>query len=208
MSVVSSSEKETLERLANGSEVGFEELVIQFERKIYSLCLSLLQNSAEAEFVLSEVFCRAFDELPEATENGIAPVIWLYRTAIEVAAERELLRHPEFDSSAGARMLEILSSAVEQHYDETGNEEGLFKTALSTLPYEYRAVYLLHESLGMTVSDITEILCVSELETRAFLHRARLMICRYLQKFRSSTGAAAHFTVASLKRNSAHELLS
>ena len=198
MSVVNSPDKEIINRFLTGSEVGFEELVSCYEKKIYSLCLSLTHNESDSEAVLSDVFCRALDEIGSVASQNISIANWLYRATVENAAAREQLREPS-DATKSA-MEQILSSAVAQHYDETGDEEGLFRSAIQNLPYEYRTVYVLHEVVSVSLDDVMEILQLSELETRAYLHRARLMVCRYLQRFRPATAAMMNASIDSSKR--------
>ena len=104
---------------------------------------------------------------------------WLYRAAIDEAADREQLRHPELERP------ETLIITITDGKEVKEDEPGLLRAAVQNLPYEYRVVYLLHDTMSLPVEEVSEILDVSELETRAFLHRARLMVCRHLRRFRS-----------------------
>ncbi|MFN8388965.1 MAG: hypothetical protein U0136_01595 [Bdellovibrionota bacterium] len=207
MGVGNSSEKEILGRFLTGSEVGFEELVTRYESKIYSLCLNLTRNEADSEAVLSDVFCKALDELHTVCESNISLSNYLYRTTIELASEKDAVAHPELESSSHSRMMQVVSAALEDHYDESGDDEGLLRAAIHNLPYEYRAVYLLHEAMGVEMNDVMEILQVSELEARAFLHRARLMVCRYLQRFRGARTVVANLGSRTARRPATRVLI-
>src|SRR5262245_48126920 len=114
MGVVSSSEKEIIDRFLAGSDLGFEELVARYEKKIYSLCLGLSQSEAVSEAILTEVFCAALDELPRLARSGASLSSWLYQTAIELAAEREAVSHAELDTARLPNMYQVLAAAVEQ----------------------------------------------------------------------------------------------
>lgn len=185
MGAVSSSDVELLARFDSGFDVGFEELVVRYEHKLYSLCLNLTRSEMEAEAILSEVFCAALDELPRLIEDRASISTWMYRMVVERAGEREQTRLPELDIRFSPTHIEVLESGrapIEQ------DDAELFRSAVQNLPYEYRVVYLLHESMELMLTQIRELLDLSELEARAFLHRARLMVCRHIRRFR---GAAA-----------------
>ncbi len=185
MGVVSSSEDELLSRFQSGFEFGFEELVSRFEGKLYNLCLGLTQCETQSEAVLSDVFCRALDEVQSVVESNMSITNWIFRAAVDEAAERERVRHPELERP------ETLIIEIENGREAKQDETALLRAAVQNLPYEYRVVYLLHDTMSFPVSTVSEILGVSEIETRAFLHRARLMVCRHLRRFRS-VGAEEH----------------
>ena len=181
MGGITSSDKELLERFQSGFDLGFEELVERYEHKLYSLCLSLTRSEVEAEAVLSQVFCSALDQLPQVIDDCKPVGSWLVRLTVECAAEREQSKLPDIDVKFSPTHIQILESgrdSVEQ--DETE----LFRSAVHNLPFEYRVVYLLHESMNLSLDQVSNVLGISEIEARAFLHRGRLMVCRHIRRFR------------------------
>ena len=184
MGVVSSSENELLACFESGFEIGFEELLTRFETKLYSLCLGLTRNSAEAEAVLSTVFCRAFDQIDKLDKDEETITQWLFRAAIDESAELELKAHPEIERPETVILTVVPDSQISEL---PVSQSELIRIAIRNLPYEYRVVYLLHDASAFSVEETAGILELTQLETRAFLHRARLMICRHLRKFQALT---------------------
>lgn len=68
-------------RARDRDPAAFEMLVRRYQRRIYSLCLRMLNGaSGEAEDVAQEVFLTAWRRLPEIQHDG-AFGSWLYRAA-------------------------------------------------------------------------------------------------------------------------------
>lgn len=177
MSAVSSSDKEIISRFGQGFEIGFEELVKNYESKVYSLSLSLMQNENEAENILCEVFCRALDSFPRSSESELSPSLWLFRETVEYAAQRERVKR------CGREIKVEDELPLTPGYSEE-SDEALLKSALKSLDFEYRTVYVLYEALELSLSEIELILDISQLEARAYLHRARLLVCRHIREQR------------------------
>lgn len=196
MGVDSSSEKENAVRFESGLDSGFEELVARLEGKLYSLCLNLTHNDTETEEVMGRVYGRAIDEAQQLVEKNVSMVNWIFRSAIDEAAEQEKLRDLEFQGQET-----LIMSVVEENEtaNTNGRDEELLQTAVRNLPYEYRAVYLLHDMVSFSIEDITSILEISDIEARAFLHRARVMVCRSLRRFRSLDSSVQPVTAPQAK---------
>jgi len=188
MGVNGTSDKEMAVRFEAGLDSGFEELVARLEGKLYSLCLNLTQNDSETEDVMSRVYNKALDEAQTLVEKNVSIVNWIFRSAVDEAAEMEKLRDLEFQ---GQETLLLSVVAEDESVSAKCKDEELLQMAVRNLPYEYRAVYLLHDMVSFSVEEVGSILELSEIEVRAFLHRARVMICRSLKRFRSFGGRGA-----------------
>ena len=164
--------------VAQGSDIGFEELVSRYGREVYSLCLNLTQSPDESEQVVKEVFSHTLTEIADGANRVNCITQSIYRLAIEHVAEREKVRHPEL----GRMQREAASyQSIER---EDGELLAMVRVAVAKLPYDYRVVYILREMLAKSNAETADLLEVSELEVRAFLHRARLIVCRDVQKQR------------------------
>jgi DNA-directed RNA polymerase specialized sigma24 family protein len=66
-------ELELIQRLKQGEERAFQELVAAYQDRVYNTALSLLQDPADAEDVTQEVFIHVFQRIREyrgATRNS------------------------------------------------------------------------------------------------------------------------------------------
>ena len=134
--------------------------------------------------MLSTVFCRAFDQIGKLEKDEQTLSQWLFRTAIDEAAELELTAHPKIERPETVILTVVPNPDISEL---PASQSELIRVAIRNLPYEYRVVYLLHDASGLGVEETADILQLTQLETRAFLHRARLMICRHLRRFQALT---------------------
>lgn len=179
MSAVGSSDRISLEKFLAGSEAGFEELVVRYESSVFALCLFMTRSQDEAEELLSAVFCDAYRQWP-LQEGEFSVALWLYRRVIEGATQPRCFEQSE--------NLETLVLEVEGDLPFR-SATGELMLAVRRLPYEYRAILVLCDVLTISLAEAALALSISELEARAYLHRARLMTVRRLAKQGSELGA-------------------
>ncbi len=173
MDVVCSSDRDLLETFVAGSAIGFEELVSRYETKVFALCNSLARTPIEAEEILADVFCEAYSVLP-ALDKDSSIALWLFRRTIELAVERR----EKFDILDGSTPIEQSANP----FDTSANSAFIvaFTGIAKKLPAEYLVVFLLADILLLDLAEVSEIIETSELEVKAYLHRARLMVVRHL----------------------------
>ncbi len=83
---------ELVERAKTGDEAAIERLYYLHSRRVYSVCLRMTSNQAEAEDLTQEVFLQAFRKL--RTFRGEAAFsTWIYRIATNLVLMR-LRRKP------------------------------------------------------------------------------------------------------------------
>ena len=143
-----------------------------------SPCLRITSEQLRTSVLIHR--CVQQGSLGPARPFGLLSLVnYIFRSAIDEGAEQERIRENEFQQP------ETLIMAIEDDSEfQNMADEELLKTAVRNLPYEYRAVYLLHDMVSFSVSEICSMLELSEIEVRAFLHRARVMVCRSLRRFR------------------------
>ncbi len=179
MSAVGSSDRISLEKFLAGSETGFEELVVRYESSVFALCLFMTRSQDEAEELLSAVFCDAYRQWP-LQDGEFSISLWLYRRVVEGATQPR--------SFEQADSLETLVLEVEGDLP-LRSATGELMLAVRRLPHEYRAVLVLCDVLTVPVAQAALALSISELEARAYLHRARLMAVRRLARRSGDLGA-------------------
>lgn len=179
MSLNGSSEKDILNRLFSGQNEGLvEELLALFGNKLYGFCSNLLADDSSAEKILSSAIDRALGLINEAVETNIGVSSLLYRSVVEeISIQEQQTSEAALSATITKDNLKLVSSEM----SDQGSDKHTLKIAVQALPYEYRVVYLLHETMQVEVVEITKILGISEIEVKAYLHRARLMVIRYLR---------------------------
>lgn len=127
--------------------------------EIFTLCNSIIQGSTEIEAILEGVVNAVGSAIKEGADNTRSVA---FAAALAKLAELE---------EAGQQLVPA----------ESIKADSLFETYVAKLPFESRVVYVLHDSFEFSVEELAELLKISELEVKAYLHRARLEMVRSMR---------------------------
>src|SRR5690349_18452425 len=72
--------------------VAFEQLVAEYQDRVYGIALRITGSPSEAEDVMQDAFLDAFRAWP-AFRGEAAPTTWLYRIAVNAALKRRRSHH-------------------------------------------------------------------------------------------------------------------
>lgn len=112
----------TVLRAQGGDRESFDELVRQFESRVYGIVMQRLRNTAEADEVVQEVFLRAFRKLPQLLEperfSG-----WLCQIAARLAINR-VVRRPS-ETSFEPETFDSFPSVPENPFDVLLRQESI-----------------------------------------------------------------------------------
>ena len=167
---------------AAGDVRAFEALYRAHLQKIHSL-VRRMTAGRDVDELTQDVFVRAWQKL--GTFRGASTFgTWLHRLAVNVVIER------------------FRSDAVRQrrlHDDESifdrlpapqrsGDLAMDFEAAIARLPDGARRIFVLHDVHGYKHHEIATLLGLSPGTSKAQLHRARMILRRYLKPGRRSPG--------------------
>jgi RNA polymerase sigma-70 factor (ECF subfamily) len=174
------ADAEVLARAQAGDHQAFAQLYFQHKRRVYSLCLRMLGNPAEAEDLTQEAFLQLHRKI--ATFRGDSAFsTWLHRLAVNV-----VLMHLRKKGLA----LTSLDEAMEPTREDTparsfgapdlaltGSIDRLaLERAVADLPAGYRLVFVLHDVEGYEHNEIATMLDCSIGNSKSQLHKARLKL--------------------------------
>lgn len=160
-----------------GDKSAFETIILEYQDRIYSLCLYMLGNKHDAEDAAQDTFIKAHQGLnnfrPEA-----ALYTWLYRIAMNTCIDHK--RRPFFESifrrsDTGEEMVINLPSELpspEKEYESRQIQVALQK-ALGKLSPILRAVIVLKEIEGLSYEEMANTLDVSIGTIKSRISRAR-----------------------------------
>jgi RNA polymerase sigma-70 factor (ECF subfamily) len=169
-----------LVRRAQAGDVNaFASIFEKHKGKIYSVCLRMTNNAAEAEDLTQDAFIQVFRKL--ATFRGDSTLAtWLYRVAVNTVLmhfrKKEVrpasLDDPQTFGPNGARYEygvrdECLAGCLDRI---------TLARVITQLPDGYRTVYLLHEVQGYKHQEIAGLLECSMGNSKSQLHKAKLRI--------------------------------
>lgn len=177
---------DVIKRAQEGDSDAFATLFHAHKGRIYSLCLRMTNNIAEAEDLVQDSFLQVFRKL--STFRGDSALsTWLYRIAVNT-----VLMHFRKKSLVQVSLDEPYSNhrddakEVRREYgikDDrlTGSVTRVALTrAISELPEGYRTIFLLHEVEGYEHGEIAELLGCSVGNSKSQLHKAKLRIRDFL----------------------------
>jgi RNA polymerase sigma-70 factor, ECF subfamily len=181
-------EAQMIASILGGNTHEFHDLIRPYERSVYIMALSLLQNDADAEDAAQEAFLKAFRNL--ASFRGEAKFgTWLISITLNEARSRLRARKnikiesldetPDGQGNVSPALLrdwrEIPSEALERKEIRL-----VLQQAINDLPVIYREVFLLRDVEELSVSESAESLGISIASVKVRLHRARMMLQKKL----------------------------
>jgi len=179
-----------IERAQNGDEDAFAALFEAHKRRVYSLCLRMTGDAAEAEDLSQEAFLQLFRKI--STFRGESAFsTWLHRMVVNV-----VLMHLRKKGLQQVSLDEVDNSQDEPVKREYGDDDKrllhsidriTLSRAIEALPPGYRAVLVLHDVEGYEHNEIAQILNCSVGNSKSQLHKARLKLREVLRSQRLKT---------------------
>jgi len=169
-----------LARAQAGDHFAFAELYSRHKRRIYSLCLRMVGNVAEAEDLTQEAFLQLHRKI--GTFRGDSAFsTWLHRLAINVVLMQlrkkglslislDEAMEPVPDEGPG-RSFGALDPTLTGAIDRMALE-----SAVGALPPGYRLIFILHDVEGFEHNEIAAMLDCSIGNSKSQLHKARLKL--------------------------------
>jgi RNA polymerase sigma-70 factor, ECF subfamily len=182
------SEAEAIQRAKQGDAEAFEVLYNLHKRRVYSLCLRMTANTAEAEELAQEAFLQLFRKI--GTFRGESAFsTWLHRMAVNVVLMR--LRKKGLPV---VPLEETLETEEEAPKKELGSQDAVLagsldrlqlQRAVAALPPGYRTIFVLHDVEGYEHNEIAEMVGCSIGNSKSQLHKARMKLRDLLKTSRA-----------------------
>jgi RNA polymerase sigma-70 factor (ECF subfamily) len=181
-------EAQMIASILAGNTHEFHDLIGPYERSVYSMALSLLQNEADAEDAAQEAFLKAFRNLKGFRAEARFST-WLLSITLNEARSRlrqkktmkmqSLDEQPEEQGRISPALLrdwrEIPSEALERK-----EVRFMLQQAVTDLPLIYREIFLLRDVEELSVNESAEALGITVASVKVRLHRARMMLQKTL----------------------------
>jgi len=176
-----SADYELAQQASRGDMEAFEQLYMKYNRRVYGLCLRMMQSHAEAEDMSQEIFITLFGKLGSFRGES-AFATWLHRLTINhvLMHFRKGRVRRERLTNDGELPVEIVEG-TENPARMALLDRITLDSAISQLPAGYRIVFVLHEVEGHEHHEIAEILGCSIGTSKSQLHKARMKLRRLLR---------------------------
>jgi RNA polymerase sigma-70 factor, ECF subfamily len=173
-----SPERSLVERAQNGDEQAFAALFELHKKRVYSVCLLMTKDVAEAEDLTQEAFLQVFRTI--GTFRGEAAFsTWLYRIAVNTV----LMKLRRQKSKAMVSLSEPVSAESPSLSHDIGTKDSRLTgaidriallRAIESLPAGCRTIFALHEVEGYQHHEIANLLNCSVGNSKSQLHKAKL----------------------------------
>jgi RNA polymerase sigma-70 factor (ECF subfamily) len=159
---------------------GFDEIYQKHHRRVYSICLRMTGNTAEAEDLTQDVFLQLHRKL-QSFRGDAAFTTWLHRLTVNhvLMHFRKRRVRSEITTDDG-EMPDQIDPDSDNPLTAPHVDRIALKTAIDKLPPGYRKVFLLHDVEGFEHEEIATILSCSSGTSKSQLHKARLKLRKLL----------------------------
>jgi RNA polymerase sigma-70 factor (ECF subfamily) len=176
-----------IDKLKQGDENAFRQIVETWQDMVYNTALGILQNTEDAEDVAQEAFIQVFESIKNFKSEAKFST-WLYRITVSKALDhlRRKKRKKRFayiQSLFGANNERIIERPDFHHPGVTlDNKERaavLFK-AIERLPENQKIAFTLHKLEGLSYQEISEVMKTSVSSVESLMHRAKNNLKKWL----------------------------
>jgi len=164
-----------------GDGRAFEQIVLQTERAVYNLALSIVKKEEDAEDVTQETYLRLWRAASELKlESSLK--LYILRTARNLALDliRKNSKRDEIDTvildAEGEFEIDIADDSPDSRPDESylrKIEKEVVRQSIEELPSAAREIIVLRDIEGLSYTEIAEMLGLAEGTLKSKLFRAR-----------------------------------
>jgi RNA polymerase sigma-70 factor, ECF subfamily len=182
------SEAEALRLAQQGDSDAFEYLYRRHNQRVYSLCLRMVKNHAQAEDLTQDTFIAVLRGIRHFRGQSAFPT-WLHRVTrntVLMCFRKRRLKETSLDEIVGR---EVDGSSVAAEFGmpdrrlENIADRMLLQHAIAQLSQGFRAALLLHDVHGYEHSEVAAVLGCATGTSKSQVHKARLRVRQLLKKW-------------------------
>jgi RNA polymerase sigma-70 factor (ECF subfamily) len=175
------------QRAASGDLAAFETLYERHNRRVYSLCLRMTQNVAEAEDLAQEAFIQLFRKIGSFRGES-AFTTWLHRLTVNQVLMHFRKRGVRLEQTTddGETPVQIVAGTQNPNSMPVVDRIALDR-AIGQLPPGYRTVFVLHDVEGHEHEEIARMLGCSVGTSKSQLHKARMKLRTLLRQQKAAS---------------------
>lgn len=174
-----------------GDVEAFDQLVIKYSPKLYTLIYNMTSNAEDSRDLLQDVFSKAFRSLPRFQKKS-SFYTWIYAIGVNVTLNFIKKRKRRGGYSFDPMDEAVLNNEVFVDMKHSSNPteqirlnelQKKLNIALQQLSEDHRAVVTMFDIQGIRHAQIAEILNISAGTVRSRLHYAHQQMRSHLQEF-------------------------
>lgn len=167
---------------SKGDMAAFEEIYQRHHRRVYSICLRMLQNAFEAEDLTQDVFIQLYRKVGSFRGDS-AFTTWLHRLTVNQVLMHFRKRNVKFEKTTEeGETPEQIVPGTDNPFKMQIVDKMALENAIEQLPAGYKNVFVLHDVEGFEHEEVARILGCSVGTSKSQLHKARLKLRKLLKK--------------------------
>ena len=180
--ITTAADLELTKVAARGNMAAFEEIYKRHHRRVYSICLRMLQNASEAEDLTQDVFIQLYRKIGSFRGDS-AFTTWLHRMTVNQVLMHFRKRTVKYEkvTDEGETPDQIVTGTVNPMKMQIVDKIAI-ENAIAQLPDGYKNVFVLHDVEGFEHEEVARILGCSVGTSKSQLHKARLKLQKLLKK--------------------------
>jgi RNA polymerase sigma-70 factor, ECF subfamily len=173
---------ELVRAAAAGDSRAFEKLYELHYRRVYSLCLRMLGNPAQAEDLTQDIFLQVYRKLGSFRGDS-AFTTWLHRLTVNQVLMHFRKRGVKMEQTTEeGDFTDVVDTPLQSTRRASLIDRLALDQAIAELPPGYRTVFVLHDVEGYEHGEIAKLLGVSVGTSKSQLHKARMRLRDLLSK--------------------------
>src|ERR1041385_4852704 len=142
--VTKATDFELAQAASKGDMSAFEEIYQRHHRRVYSICLRMLQNAFEAEDLTQDVFIQLYRKIGSFRGDS-AFTTWLHRLTVNQVLMHFRKRNVKFEKTTeeGETPVQVVPG-TESPFKMPIVDKIAIDTAIAQLPEGYKNVFVLH----------------------------------------------------------------
>ena len=172
------SERSLVQRAQRGDEEAFATLFQLHKKRVYSVCLQMTKDGADAEDLTQEAFMQVFRSI-NSFRGDSAFSTWLYRVAVNTVLMKLRRRKSppvlSLDEPVAGDSSSLKREVGKEDLSLSGAVDRIaLRRAIEELPGGCRQIFDLHEVEGYQHHEIAELLQCSIGNSKSQLHKAKM----------------------------------
>jgi RNA polymerase sigma-70 factor (ECF subfamily) len=181
-----------IDRILSGEKRLYEQIMRSYNRKLYRIGMSMLNDETEAEDAMQTAYISAYEHLG-SFEKRSAFSTWLTRIMLNECMARKRKKQ-KIKMELENLDAQEANSMTPAHILANKELSGVLENAVAHLPEKYRLVFVLREIEDMSVKQTSETLSIEESNVKARLSRAKAMLRENLGVFMKENVYSFHLT--------------
>ncbi|MEN8116619.1 MAG: RNA polymerase sigma factor [Bacteroidota bacterium] len=185
------TDTEIIEKLKQGDEQAFRQLVENHQKMVVNTCFGMVQNREDAEDIAQDVFIEVFRSIYKFRADSKLST-WLYRIAINrslnhIRDNKKSKWFRSFEDEVQGKNNELQwleSSKADNPGFELENKQRavLLHEAINSLPENQKAAFTLSKYEELSYQEISEVMELSVSSVESLLFRAKKNLQKKLYK--------------------------